>query len=51
MEIAQLQELLSMGGDSATIYLVFILWKLDRRLHNVEVVTGIKKLVTKSGPQ
>lgn len=37
---------LSMGGDGATIFLAIFLWKLERRLHNVEIFTGLKKLVS-----
>lgn len=44
MELEQLQQALSMGGDGATICLAYFLWRLDRRLHNVEIFTGIKKL-------
>jgi hypothetical protein len=43
LELEQLRELLSMGGDTATMALVFILWKLDRRILAVELHTGILK--------
>jgi hypothetical protein len=44
MELEQLQQALSMGGDSATIFLAYFLWKLERRLHNLELFTGLKKI-------
>lgn len=43
-EFDQLREILSMGGDSAAMLLVYLLWKLERRVHNVELHTGLKKL-------
>lgn len=45
MELEVVQQALSMGGDGATMLLTYFLWKLERRLHNLEIFTGIKKLV------
>lgn len=47
-DFEQIREILSMGGDSAAILLVYILWKLERRVHNVELHTGLKKLIVNS---
>jgi len=35
-----LRELLGMGGDAATVALVWALWKFDRRLLRLELKIG-----------
>jgi hypothetical protein len=37
-----LRELLSMGGDAATIALVIFMWRLDRRVYRLEILSGLK---------
>ncbi len=39
---------LETGANGATIFLAVFLWRLERRLHNLEIYTGIKKLITKT---
>lgn len=47
LEIDVLQNILSSGADAATIAIAAVLVKLERRVHNLELVTGIKKLLQK----
>lgn len=35
-----LREILGMGGDAATVALVWALWKFDRRLLRLEIKNG-----------
>jgi|GEM_PF-4744812 len=35
--IVALRELLGVGGDAATIILLFVFWKFDRRLLRLEI--------------
>lgn len=46
-EIETLQNILTSGADAATIAIAVVLAKLERRVHNLELVTGIKKLLSK----
>jgi len=39
----ELLKLLSAGGDTAVIALVFILWRFHERLLRLEIVLGIRK--------
>lgn len=48
-EIEVLGGILSGGADAATIAIAIILLKLERRVHNLELITGIKKLIQKAG--
>lgn len=48
MELHLLQELLSSGADGATIILAVLLFKVERRTHNLEIYTGLKKLIEKA---
>lgn len=43
------QQLLEMGGNGAAMLICYFLYKLDRRVHNLELVTGVKKLIQKAG--
>jgi hypothetical protein len=45
MEIELIQGMLSSGADGATIVIGVVLLKLERRLHNLEIFTGLKKLI------
>jgi hypothetical protein len=46
-EIELIQNILSSGADAATVAIAVILIKLERRVHNLELVTGIKRLLSK----
>lgn len=46
-ELEFLQGMISTGADGATIAIAVILLKFERRIHNLELVTGIKKLLQK----
>lgn len=48
-ELEMIGGILSGGADAATIAIAVILLKLERRVHNLELVTGIKKLFEKAG--
>ena len=48
-EIELLKGILSGGADAATIAIALVLLKIERRVHNLELVTGIKKLIQKAG--
>ncbi len=37
-----LLQMLAAGGDLALIAVSMLLWKFDRRLYRIEIVTGIK---------
>ena len=46
MEVLKLlQETLATGADGALIVVAVWLLRQERRIHNLEIVTGIKKLV------
>lgn len=45
MEIELIQGLLSSGADGVTIIIGVVMLRLERRLHNLEIFTGLKKLV------
>jgi len=36
------QEVLSMGGDAASLVFLWMMWRVDRRLVVVETKTGVK---------
>lgn len=46
--IETLGGVLSSGADAATIAIALVLLKVERRVHNLELVTGIKKLIEKA---
>ncbi len=43
MDISGLQDILSAGGDTATILLLWVMWKFDRRLLRMETKLLIKE--------
>lgn len=43
--ITVLGEVLSSGADAATVAIAYVLVKIERRVHNLEVVTGVKRLL------
>lgn len=42
MESFKIIELLAAGGDLATMALLFVMWKFDRRLYALELTTHKK---------
>ena len=45
MEVELLQSAMSTGADGVTILIGLVLLRHDRRLYNLELFTGFKKLI------
>lgn len=43
-DLQALLDVLAAGGDAATMAIALALFKLERRLHNVEIHVGLKTL-------
>lgn len=48
IEFEFFKELLKMGADGAAIGMAIILWRLERRLYNLELHTGLRTLRRKT---
>ena len=43
--LSLIEKLLDAGGNGALIFVAVWILRTERRMHNLEIVTGIKKLV------